>query len=175
MNYSAPSSRSIAIAPGRAESARKASCSPIRPSPDHVAALRPGEHCKEICEKTMRVLIIEDSPTNMALNTHILGAAGYTVFEAARARAGIEIARRERPDLILMDIHMPDMDGMEATRILKEDACTKDIPVIALTALAMKGDRERILGSGCDGYIEKPIRYKDFLAEVEAIAKRKAL
>ncbi len=117
-----------------------------------------------------RILIIEDSPTNMMLSIAILESAGHTLYQADRAKAGIEIAHRERPELILMDIQLPDMDGIEATRILKADPETCAIPVIALTAFAMKGDRERILQAGCDGYIEKPINYKEFLAEVEAVA-----
>lgn len=119
-----------------------------------------------------RILIIEDSPTNMMLSIAVLESAGHTLFHAERAMAGIEIARRELPDLILMDIEMPEMDGLEATKILKTDPQTQDIPIVALTAFAMKGDRERIVKAGCDGYIEKPIRYKDFLVEVAAIAKR---
>lgn len=120
-----------------------------------------------------RILIIEDSPTNMMLTVAVLESASHTVLQAERADAGIEIARQEQPDLILMDIQLPDMDGIEATKILKRDALTREIPVIALTAFAMKGDRERIMQAGCDGYIEKPIRYKDFLAEVAAIGSRK--
>lgn len=119
-----------------------------------------------------RILIVEDSPTNMMLAVAVLESAGHTLFQAGRAGEAIEIARREHPDIILMDIGLPDMDGMEATRILKAEPATQDIPVIALTAFAMKGDKERILGAGCDGYIEKPIRYKEFLAAVDAVTRR---
>lgn len=118
-----------------------------------------------------RILVIEDSTTNMMLTTGILESAGHTVLQANRAKAGIELAQRESLDLILMDIQLPDMDGMAATRILKSDPKTKHIPVIALTASAMKGDRERILESGCDRYIEKPIRYKDFLSEIDVATR----
>jgi two-component system cell cycle response regulator DivK len=121
-----------------------------------------------------RILVIEDSPTNMMLSVDLLEHAGHTVLQAERADAGLEIAARERPDLILMDIQLPDMDGMSATRILKAAPNTKDIPVIALTASAMKGDRERILEAGCDGYIEKPIRYKTFLEQIDAATRGKA-
>ena len=113
-----------------------------------------------------RILIIEDSPTNMMLAVDVLESGGHTALQATRAAAGIDIARQEKPDLILMDIQLPDMDGMAATRVLKADPQTSAIPVFALTASAMKGDRERILEAGFDGYIEKPIRYKDFLAAV---------
>jgi two-component system cell cycle response regulator DivK len=121
----------------------------------------------------VRILIIEDSPTNMMLAVAVLESAGHTPIEAERASTGIEIAHRLHPDLILMDIQLPDMDGMEATRILKADPDTQDIPIIAVTAFAMKGDRERILEAGCDGYIEKPLRYKDLLIEIAAITDRK--
>lgn len=120
-----------------------------------------------------RILIIEDSPTNMMLTVAVLESAGHVLFQATRAKAGIDIARMEHPDLILMDIQLPDLDGIEATRILKADPDTHEIPIIALTAFAMKGDRERILEAGCDGYVEKPMRYKEFLAEVATIAGRK--
>ena len=120
-----------------------------------------------------RILIIEDTPTNMMLFVDVLGLAGHATLQARRAEAGIEIALREPLDLILMDIQLPGMDGMAATAILKANPQTKDIPVIALTASAMKGDRERILAAGCDGYIEKPISYRDFLSDIEAMIKRK--
>jgi two-component system cell cycle response regulator DivK len=113
-----------------------------------------------------RILIVEDSPTNMLLAVDVLESAGHTALQAPRAEAGIVLARSEQPDLILMDIQLPDMDGMTATRLLKADPQTAAIPVIALTASAMKGDRERIMEAGFDGYIEKPIRYKEFLAAV---------
>ncbi len=122
-----------------------------------------------------RILVVEDSPTNMMLSVDILEHGGHIVLQAVRADIGLEIAAREMPDLILMDIQLPDMDGMAATRLLKADPKTKNIPVIALTASAMKGDKERILAAGCDGYIEKPIRYRAFLDEVESITKGKPI
>ena len=107
----------------------------------------------------------------MMLAVAVLESAGHIPLQAERASLGIALARQERPDLILMDIQLPDMDGMEATRILKADPQTLDIPIIALTAFARKGDRERILDAGCDGYIERPIRSKALLAEIAAIGK----
>ena len=115
-----------------------------------------------------RILIIEDNVANMKLATFILESAGHTVIPATDAEAGLTIAREEHPDLILMDIQLPGMDGLQATGILKADPATRAIPVIALTALAMKGDEERIRAAGCDGYIAKPLSYKDFLAIVSA-------
>ena len=106
------------------------------------------------------VLIVEDNPANMILAMFLLQSAGHTVLSATDAEAGLTLARDEHPHLILMDIQLPGMDGLEATMILKRDDSTRDIPVIALTALAMKGDEERIRAAGCDGYIAKPMRYK---------------
>jgi two-component system cell cycle response regulator DivK len=115
-----------------------------------------------------RVLIVEDNPTNMTLAVFLLQSAGYTVLSATDAEAGLTLARAEQPDLILMDIQLPGMDGLEATALLKKDEATRGIPVVALTALAMKGDEERIRAAGCDGYIAKPMRYQEFLATITA-------
>jgi two-component system cell cycle response regulator DivK len=114
------------------------------------------------------VLIVEDNPANLALAIVLLQSAGHTVLTAADAEAGLTLARDEQPDLILMDIQLPGMDGLEATALLKRDDATRAIPVIALTALAMKGDEERIRAAGCDGYIAKPLAYRDFLAIIAA-------
>ncbi|MBC7837615.1 MAG: response regulator [Nitrospiraceae bacterium] len=113
-----------------------------------------------------KVLIIEDNAANMKLATFLLESAGHTVLSATDAEAGLTSARGEHPDLILMDIQLPGMDGLEATVALKGDDVTRAIPVIALTALAMKGDEERIRAAGCEGYIAKPWRYQDFLATI---------
>jgi two-component system cell cycle response regulator DivK len=121
----------------------------------------------------LRILVIEDSPVNMALTVAILENAGHAVLQADHAQHGMELARTERPDLILMDIQLPDLDGLAATRMLKSDPRTADVPVIALTAFAMKGDEEDTRAAGCDGYVTKPIRYKDFLAEVDKVMRRR--
>jgi two-component system, cell cycle response regulator DivK len=119
-----------------------------------------------------KVLIVEDNATNMAFATFLVMSAGHTVLSATTAEAGLTLARAEQPDLILMDIQLPGMDGLEATALLKSAEATLYIPVIALTALAMKGDEERIRAAGCDGYIGKPMRYKEFLAVIaEQLAK----
>jgi two-component system, cell cycle response regulator DivK len=115
-----------------------------------------------------KVLVIEDNPANMTLATFLLQSAGHGVLSAIDAEAGLTLAREEQPDLILMDIQLPGMDGLEATALLKADDVTRAIPVIALTALAMKGDEERIRAAGCDGYIAKPLSYKEFLAVIAA-------
>ena len=113
-----------------------------------------------------RILVIEDNAHNMALALFLLQSAGHSVLSANDAEVGVTLARSEKPNLILMDIQLPGMDGLAATALLKEDETTRGIPVIALTALAMKGDEERIRAAGCDGYIAKPMRYRDFLATI---------
>jgi two-component system cell cycle response regulator DivK len=113
------------------------------------------------------VLIVEDNPANMTIAVFLLQSAGHTVLKALDAEVGLALAREEHPDLILMDIQLPGMDGLEATALLKSSEMTANIPVIALTALAMKGDEERIRAAGCDGYIAKPMRYQEFLATIE--------
>ncbi len=113
------------------------------------------------------ILIVEDNAMNMQLSSFLLESANYNVLMATTAEIGVAIARDQSPDLILMDIQLPGMDGLQATALLKADETTRDIPVLALTALAMKGDEERIRAAGCDGYIAKPLDYKTFLAEVE--------
>src|SRR5271163_378571 len=115
-----------------------------------------------------KVVVIEDNATNLTLATFLLQSAGHVVLSATDAEAGLTLARAERPNLILMDIQLPGMDGLEATAQLKRDEATRAIPVIALTALAMKGDEERIRAAGCDGYIAKPMRYQEFLATIAA-------
>src|ERR1700682_5721140 len=115
-----------------------------------------------------RVLVVEDNATNMTLAVFLLQSAGHAVLSATNAEAGLTLARDEQPNLILMDIQLPGMDGLEATALLKRDDATRAIPVIALTALAMKGDEERIRAAGCDGYIAKPMGYQEFLATIQA-------
>jgi two-component system cell cycle response regulator DivK len=115
------------------------------------------------------ILIVEDNPANIKLATTVLEHAGYRVLCTDSATDAIAIAQTQLPQLILMDIQLPGMSGLDATRQLKTEPATVDIPVIALTAFAMKGDEERILNAGCDGYIAKPFDYKDLLARVKAM------
>jgi CheY-like chemotaxis protein len=112
------------------------------------------------------ILIVEDEPKNLKLIRDLLQVSGYLTMEATDGAQGIELAKAHKPDLILMDILMPVMDGFEATKILKTDAETKNIPIIALTSHAMEGDEEKMLGIGCDGYITKPIDTREFLKKV---------
>ncbi|MCU7922172.1 MAG: response regulator [Candidatus Thiodiazotropha sp. (ex Dulcina madagascariensis)] len=112
------------------------------------------------------ILIVEDNPANLMLATTVLEHAGYQVLSSETAADAIAKAMTEMPRLILMDVQLPGMSGLDATRQLKAEPATAGIPVIALTAFAMKGDDERILEAGCDGYIPKPFNYKDLLARV---------
>src|ERR1041385_1917632 len=102
-----------------------------------------------------RILVIEDNAANLELMTYLLRAYQYETFSATDGAAGVALARLEHPDVIVCDVQMPRMDGFEVVRALKADRATRAIPVIAVTALAMVGDRERVIGAGFDGYIGK--------------------
>jgi CheY-like chemotaxis protein len=112
------------------------------------------------------ILIIEDNPLNLELARDVLEAAGYTVVDARTAEEGLRIAEAIVPHLILLDIRLPGMNGLDAVRSLKNDSRTRDIPVVALTAQAMAGDEKTALGAGFDGYITKPINTRTLSGEV---------
>jgi two-component system cell cycle response regulator DivK len=114
-----------------------------------------------------RILYIEDNRQNMRLVRKMLASQGYEVLEASEGMIGIEVALAEQPNLILVDINLPDIDGMEVTERLKSEAVTQHIPIIALTANAMYGDRERFLDAGCDGYLAKPISKSELVKTVQ--------
>lgn len=109
-----------------------------------------------------RVLIVEDNVDNYELVRFLLERAGYQVLSAANGVEGVDAAKREQPDLILMDLSMPEMDGWHATSRLKSDEQTRRIPVLALTAHTLPSDRKRAIDAGCDGYISKPIKVASF-------------
>lgn len=113
-----------------------------------------------------KILIVEDNPVNMELVTDLLEPLGHVLLPAATAEEGIQLATEALPDLILMDIALPGMDGLTATARLKGDARTQGIPIVALTAHAMSGDEARALAAGCVGYITKPIDTRGFSATV---------
>lgn len=113
-----------------------------------------------------KLLVVEDNPVNRRLVEFLLRSQGYQVFEAATAREAFELLKTERIDLILMDVQLPGLDGLEATKGLKADPHTSDIPIIAVTSYAMKGDREKALAAGCVGYITKPIDKAILLEEI---------
>jgi CheY-like chemotaxis protein len=112
------------------------------------------------------ILVVEDDHLNMKLMRSILALGHYQILEAGEAETGLELAARHHPDLILMDIQLPGLDGLSATRRLKQTPELANIPVIALTGLAMDGDRENALAAGCDDYISKPINTRTFLASI---------
>jgi CheY-like chemotaxis protein len=120
-----------------------------------------------------RILLVEDNPMNRRVVQFILKSEGYIVHEAKDGLEALELVKVHLPDLILMDLQLPGMDGFTTTRIIKEDATTKDIPVVALTAYAMRGDAERAVEAGCDGYITKPIDADEFPKLVASYLKRK--
>jgi two-component system cell cycle response regulator len=114
-----------------------------------------------------RILIIEDNPANLELMTYLLSAFGHTVLTAEDGHRGLEAARGERPDLIVCDVQLPDMDGHEVARWLKSDPQMCATPLVAVTALAMVGDRDRVLAAGFDGYLAKPINPEKFVRQME--------
>jgi len=116
-----------------------------------------------------RVLVVEDNEANMELATDLLEVAGFEVLQAPTAEIGIKLARSQIPDLIVMDVGLPGMDGLEATTVLKADATTQAIPVLATTSHAMRGDQEKALAAGCDGYITKPIDTRTFADTVRRL------
>ncbi len=109
----------------------------------------------------MKVLIIEDNPGNMKHTASLMKMSGHDVLQASDAQIGIEMARTDQPSLILINIQLPVMDGLTTTRLLKQDDRTRHIKIIALTAYAMRGDRELILRAGCDGYMFNPVSYRE--------------
>jgi len=114
-----------------------------------------------------KILIIEDNELNMKLFNDLLEANGYETIQTRDGMAALDLARDHRPDLILMDIQLPEVSGLEVTKWLKEDEELRDIPVIAVTAFAMKGDKEKIREGGCEEYIAKPIAVNEFIATVK--------
>ncbi|MHB1312923.1 MAG: response regulator [Gemmatimonadaceae bacterium] len=121
----------------------------------------------------LRVLVVEDVPLNLELITAVLEAAGHTVYPADTATLGLAQARALVPDVVLMDIRLPDMDGYEATRRLRRDPALAGVAVIALTAQAMRGDEEAALAAGCDAYIGKPIDVRSVAADIVRVVERR--
>lgn len=118
-------------------------------------------------EPGARVLVVEDNDMNMQLVEYLLEGGGYQIVKAASGEDALSVARVGEPvDLILMDVHLPGIDGLSVVREMKSDARTRSIPILALTAHAMRGDRDRFLEAGCDGYISKPIDVKTFLTSI---------
>jgi CheY-like chemotaxis protein len=123
--------------------------------------------------KRAKVLVVEDDAMNLELIHEVLAYAGYEIIEAATGPQALEAVERERPDLVLMDIQLPGVDGYELTKTIKADERFKDLPIVALTAFAMKGDDVKALEAGCDAYIPKPITgLRAFMATVRKYAER---
>ena len=120
------------------------------------------------------ILIVEDQEDNRAILRDLLGSTGFEVLEAVNGAEGVEIAKRNRPDLILMDIQMPEMDGYTATQKIKEDHTTSAIPVIVVTSYALSGDEEKARAAGCDDYVTKPYSPRALLATVRDWLARSA-
>ena len=116
-----------------------------------------------------RVLVIEDNAANLKLASLLLTAAGHEVISAVDAESGLTLARDLHPDLVLMDVQLPGMDGLAATALLKGDPVTADIPIIALTAMAMKDDQVRAEAAGCDAWIAKPLRYRELYVAIDRL------
>ena len=127
----------------------------LSPAPDSALAAR------------RKILIVEDNILNMKLFNDVLVAHGYETLQSRDGPEALALARRHRPDLILMDIQLPEVSGLQVTKWLKEDKDLQSIPVVAITAFAMKGDEEKIREGGCEGYIAKPISIASFLQTVE--------
>ncbi len=117
--------------------------------------------------KNKTILVIEDNELNMKLVRSLLKIGNYEVLEAVDAETGMQLIRKHRPDLVLMDVQLPGMDGLKATRIIKEDPALIDVPVVALTSYAMQGDEEKAAEAGCNGYITKPLDTKAFLEIID--------
>ena len=131
--------------------------------PTKIQEVRAMVEAKSAPPPAKRILVVEDNDLNMKLLNDVLEAHGYEVMSTGRGAVAVEWAHLHRPDLILMDLQLPDLSGLDATRQLKADPETGDIPIIAVTAFAMAGDEKKALDHGCDAYVAKPIVLRDFL------------
>jgi two-component system cell cycle response regulator DivK len=122
-----------------------------------------------------RILVVEDNPLNLKLVRDVLQYAGYDVIEAKSGEEGLRVAQQDPPDLVLMDLQLPGIDGTETLRRLREGSLGRDVPVVAVTAFAMAEDRERASLAGFDGFVEKPISVRELPGQVEAFINRRAV
>jgi two-component system, cell cycle response regulator DivK len=141
---------------------------------DHVAAKATSstQSFGAMTAMQKKVLVVEDNELNMKLFNDLLEAHGYKVVQTRDGLSALEIARQHMPDLILMDIQLPEVSGIEVTKWLKEDEVLRHIPVIAVTAFAMKGDEQKIREGGCEAYISKPISVMNFLQTIDKFLKQ---
>lgn len=119
------------------------------------------------------ILVVEDNETNMKLVRGLLSIGRYKILEAGDAESGIALAQEHEPDLILMDIQLPGMDGLDATRIIKANPKTENIPVVALTSYAMQRDKDMAMEAGCAGYISKPIDTRAFMSSIKQYLRKR--
>jgi CheY-like chemotaxis protein len=117
----------------------------------------------------MKILIVEDNEMNLDMLSRLLARAGFTVVSAVDGLSGVEAAKRELPDLVLMDMSLPEIDGWEATRRIKADPTTQKVPIIALTAHAMATDRDQAMAAGCDDFDTKPVEFARLLSKIQAV------
>ncbi|MCU1697103.1 MAG: response regulator with CheY-like receiver domain and winged-helix DNA-binding domain [Mycobacterium sp.] len=122
-----------------------------------------------------RILVVEDNPLNLKLVRDVLQFAGYDVIEAQSGEEGLRVAQQDPPDLVLMDLQLPGIDGTETLRRMREGSLGRDVPVVAVTAFAMAEDRERASRAGFDGFVEKPISVRELPGQVEAFMNRRAV
>ncbi|MGD0784786.1 MAG: response regulator [Sedimentisphaerales bacterium] len=120
-----------------------------------------------------KILVVEDNEKNMYLMVFLLSKAGYQVIQAKTGEEGVRLAQKEKPDIIIMDVMLPDIDGLEVTRKIRESKENDKVPIVAVTSFAMAGDKEKVLAAGCTGYIEKPINVETLLGEIEKYLKAK--
>ncbi|MDX1582702.1 MAG: response regulator [Thermoanaerobaculia bacterium] len=118
------------------------------------------------------ILVVEDNDMNMQLVEYLLEEAGYEILKATSGEEALEVTSKTSPSLVLMDIHLPGMDGLSVAREMKQNEKTRRVPILALTAHAMRGDKDRFLEAGCDGYISKPIDVKTFIPSIEEYLPR---
>jgi CheY-like chemotaxis protein len=118
-----------------------------------------------------KILIVEDNEKNLYLMSFILTKNGYEVIKCGTGEEAVETAVKEKPDLVIMDVQLPGIDGLEATKRIRASEADGNLPIVAVTSYAMTGDKERVLAAGCNGYIEKPINPETFLAEIQKYVK----
>lgn len=120
-----------------------------------------------------KILVIEDNENNMYLMEFLLTKSGYSVIRAKTGALGVQLAFEKKPDMVIMDILLPDIDGLEATRRIRKSETDGKVPIVAVTSYAMAGDKDKVLAAGCSGYIEKPINPENFVGEIEKYFKSK--
>ena len=133
-----------------------------------------GASAVATANRPKKVLVVEDNELNMRLFCDLLDAYGFATFQCRDGKKAVEIARQQMPDLIIMDIQLPEVSGLDITRWLKDDETVAHIPVLAVTAFAMRADEQRVRAAGCEGYLSKPIQIMTFIKAVQALIPKEA-